>query len=388
MTWLLFLPAARGQTFYGSRIAGDSLNNHQVSTIDVDFRFRAAISSQPKSLLWYDISKINSCPPPSGGTYGCGNGGIMHISIQGDDGSTSHLANGNELCSGDDNSPLNPPALRSQSLSGCPTLTPGTLYHIHWHNTSPDPVNNFTSVDACYTWDTTTPRQETTPDVDMAVFRGTTLQPQDTPIFQLTYANGQQQGMGYMEYWGLTSPTPFAAGNTILREQFTVASGACASSCTVSSVSVRMSRDSGNAGSSPLTVRLETASGTLIEQGTIPATTFPVSTLTDSSTNLNAWGTYTFTTPRTLTSGQSYHLVLRSPSDTTYKNSPIRKGSSYNFTPTTFFGDGYGQISSDGGNTWAGFNGGSTEGDLQFYFTLGSSQSSIGVPTGLTAVVQ
>jgi hypothetical protein len=388
VTWLLIMPAAVAQTFHGPGIAGDTLNNHQVSTTDVDYRFRAATTGAVNSLLWYDISTIHSCPPAGGQTYGCGNGGIMHICIQTDDGTANHLASGTNLACADDASPLNPAALRTISFPSPPTLTAGTLYHIHWHNTASDPVNNFTSVDANYAWDATTPRQQTISDTDLAVFRGTTLQPHDTPIFQLTYANGTQQGQGYMEYW--VTSAPLISGSTWVREQFTASGG----DKVVSSISLRMKRDqSNNSGTSPLTVRLETGAGTLIEQGTIPATAFPVGTRTDDVNNHNAWGTYTFSTPRTLTSGQSYHVVLSSPSDTTYVAQPIRKGSSYGFVAPAIFTDGYGQYSTNGGSSWSGFDqaGGSTnrtDADVQFYFTIGSSASIVNPPVGLTATVQ
>jgi hypothetical protein len=48
---------------------------------------------------------------------------------------------------------------------------------------------------------------------------------------------------------------------------------------------------------------------------------------------------------------------------------------SYGFIPATFFGDGYGQYSTDDGATWSGFDqpGGSTSNDIadvQLCFTL------------------
>jgi hypothetical protein len=386
--WLL-IPGAAAQTYYGPGIGGDALSNDQVSTIDVDYRFRASTSSAPTSLLWYDEAQINSCPPPSGNTYGCGTGGIMHISIQTDDATTNHLASGTELCFGTDSSPLNPPALRSQALSSCPALTAGTLYHIHWHNTAADPVNNFTSVDDEFVLDATIPRQPTIPDTDLAVFRGTTLQPKETPIFQLTYANGVKQGQGYMENW--LANAPFISGAQTVREQFTVSGG----DKIVSSVSLRMKRDTSNTGTDPLTVTLETGAGALIEQGTIPASTFPVGSRTGAGDH-NAWGTYTFTTPRTLTNGQAYHLVLSAPSNTVFAMQSIRRGPSHGFVSPTFFGDGYGQYSTNGGSTWSGFDqpGGSTNNtnaDMQFYFTIqtgGTSSNPPVPPSGLTATVR
>lgn len=356
-----------GTAYYGCGIAGDSLNNHQVSTEDVDYRFRAASSSAITSLIWYDIAVVHDCPPAGGQTYGCGDGGIIGICIETDDGSPDHLPTGTSLGCLDVADPMSD-GLRTELFPDPPAVTAGTLYHIRWSNSSPDATNNFISVDAEFVWDATVPRQPTVPDSDWAVFRGTTLQPRDTPIFQLGYADGTVQGQGYMENWVSTAPT--ISGAHQVREQFTV-SGA---ERTVRSVSVRLNRDAASAGSSPLTITLAEADGTLIEQGTIPAAAFPAGSSSDTGDNHHAWGGYSFATPRTLLAGQSYHLVLTAPADTVYRAQPIRRGPTYGFTPDTFFGDGYGQYSTDGGATWSGFDqpGGSSnrdDADVQFYFT-------------------
>jgi hypothetical protein len=259
--------------------------------------------------------------------------------------------------------------LRTETFPSPPSVTAGTLYHIHWRNSSADATNNFISVDAEFVWDETVPRQPTIPDSDLAVFRGATLQANDTPIFQLDYANGVSQGQGYIENWVETAPS--ISGQNQVREQFTVSGD----TRWATSVSLRLRRDSTTTGTSPLTVRLETAAGDVIEEGTIPAETFPLGSSTDTEDNHNAWGTYLFSSARELTSGESYHLVLTAPADTVFRAQPIRRGPTYGFTPATFFGDGYGQYSTDGGATWSGFDqpGGDTnrsDGDVQLFFTL------------------
>jgi len=360
--------------YYGPGIGADSLNNHQVADNDVDNRFRAATTSALNSLISYNIAVIHSCPPISGGTYGCGTGGTMHICIQTDDGTASHHTTGTNLACTDDVQPItnNAPKLRTETFSSPASLTAGVLYHIHWHNTDPNPTSNFVSVDDEYTFDATVPRQPTISDTDLEVRSGQngpdTVATHDTPLFQLTYANGVKQGQGYMENW--FSNAPLISGAQTVREQFTVSGG----DRVVSSVSLHMKRDSSNTGSGPLTVRLETGAGALIEQGTIPANTFPVGTR-DASAYHAGWGTYTFTTPRTLTNGQSYHLVLSAPSDTVFCMQAMERGNNYGFVVPTFFGDGYGQYSINSGSTWSGFDqmgGGTnfTNADMQFYFTL------------------
>jgi hypothetical protein len=375
--------------YYGPGLHFDGLGNHQVADVDVDYRIRALHTGVVQNLIWYDIHKIVNCPPISGATYGCGTGGTMHICIQTDDGTSNHLATGINVGSCMDVSGFNMSTnggLRTDNFSGTlPNLTAGMLYHIHWHNIDPNLTSNFVSVDANEFNNgvvaSVIPRQPTISDLDEAVFRGTTLYPIDTPIYQLAYTDGYTQGMGYMEDW-IGTPKNISGTANKVREQFTV-SGA---DRTVSSVAVRLNRVSG---ASPLTVTLETGSGSVIEQGTISAASFPLT----STVTLADFATYTFATPRTLTSGQSYHLVFSSPSDTVYQAFGIRRGPSYGFTTATFFGDGYGQWTTDGGSTWTGFQQssggpGTTIADVQFYFTVGSPVTPPNPPSGLTATVQ
>jgi hypothetical protein len=185
-----------------------------------------------------------------------------------------------------------------------------------------------------------------------------------TPMVAFTYANGRTQGQGYIESWHRKAK--IISGASRARESFTV-SGA---SRTVSSVSVRLSRVSGT---SPLTARLETAGGTLIEQGPIPGSgSIGLRTNPGLDANQNdTWLTYTFATPHTLTAGQSYHLVLSSTADTAYSIYVIREGSSYGYPTTTYFADGRAQYD-PGTGTFGPFTSLSNtpldQGDLQFYF--------------------
>ncbi len=360
--------ADAGVSYYGPGIGADSLDNHQVATEDVDFRFRAAASSTLVSVRWYDIyttkcaphSSVDAgtCPDdcaPSGANYACGTGGTMHICIRADDGTSAHLATGADLACVDHPNATAPPYFPLETFPSPPTLVAGELYHVHWHNTDPTPTVNFTSVDTLYVTSATVPRQPTISDTDLAVFRGTTLRPQDTAILQLVYGDGTVQGQGYMEVW-IDAPAS-VSGTSQVRETFTVSGG----DRSVHGAFVRVSRTSGT---SPLTVRLEQADGTLIEQQPIPSSAFGA---TDAT-----WAGALFASPHVLKSGTAYHLVLSSPTDTVYSAFGVRRGASYSFVPPTFFGDGFGQFTTDG-TTWVGFTqpGGSannTDADLQLYF--------------------
>ncbi|MGH9560005.1 MAG: fibronectin type III domain-containing protein, partial [Terracidiphilus sp.] len=139
---------------------------------------------------------------------------------------------------------------------------------------------------------------------------------------------------------------------------------------TVSSASVRVGRMSG---SDPLIVRLEKGDGTLIEQGQIAATSFPL-----ASPAAYVWGALNFSSAHTLQAGQTYHLVVEAAPSSRYEAFPIRKGTAYNFKNTTFYPDGYAQFNPNG--TWVGWTQwgvtNRTDGDLQYYFRVAASTSA------------
>ena len=105
------------------------------------------------------------------------------------------------------------------------------------------------------------------------------------------------------------------------RELFTLSSG----NKTVTKAYVRVGREFGN---SPLTISLKKADGTLIESKTVPASSVAqwaeyVPSQIYGGTN-PTWVSVTFSNPQTLTNGQTYQLVLSTPSDTKYSMLPIR----------------------------------------------------------------
>jgi hypothetical protein len=125
----------------------------------------------------------------------------------------------------------------------------------------------------------------------------------------------------------------------------------------VSSVAIRLKRVSG---SSPLTVRLQTASGTVLASGQIGAGSIGTS---------SSWASASLSYAVAMKAGQGYQLVFTSPSDTVYSTFGIERGNNYHFSASTYFHDGYGQYTT--GSGWTGFDqpGGSTNNtnaDLQF----------------------
>jgi hypothetical protein len=368
------VPPEAAVTFYGEGIGADALDNQQVANVDVDIRFRAATTANLTSFIWYDIydpkcaphSDVDAgtCPTDcsmSGSVYACGTGGDMHVCVQSDDGTANHMTTGVDLACLDHPNASGPPYFPVETFSTPAHLTQGVLYHLHWHNTDPSPTENFTSVDALYVNNATVPRQPTIPDLDLALFRGSMPRPLDTPIVQLTYEDGTVQGQGYMEVW-VGTPEPIS-GAAMVRETFMVSGG----DRTVSLVGVRLNRAMGT---SALDVQLETGGGTLIEEGMIPSSSFPLEPIGPGTSP--TWATLAFTSSHILMTGQGYQLVLSAPSDTLYEAYSIERGAHYGFLPPTLFGDGYGEYTADGGS-WSGFNqpGGSSDSmiaDLQFYF--------------------
>lgn len=345
--------------FYGAGIGMDSLNNTRIGGPDklsTSYRFRAATSAQLSSIRIYVIG-------PSYPGYGAGTGGTWEVTVQTDDGTTAHAPSGTVLA----RTTMRP--VETFPVISWPSparLTAGQLYHVVFRNIDPDPTANYASVDGIFMYKPTSPRQPRFSDIDWGqpLRSGSGAwsdRPNTVPIMQLEYSNGVTDGLGYMEVWVRSHKS--ISGGAKARQTITVSG----SSRLVSSFSVRLMRTSGT---SPLTVRLETAAGELIEQGTIPASAIALGTPGIDGTRNSTWATYAFSAPRTLASGKSYNVVLSAPSDTTYSIFVIREGTSYRFGPTTFFGDGKAQYTT--GSTWGPFTQDGAapldQGDLQFYF--------------------
>lgn len=253
-------------------------------------------------------------------------------------------------------------SVAGRSLGSFPTikfasaaaLTKGQLYHVVFRNTDASPRTNFISIDGlAVETGVLTPRQPKYSDIDWAQLMnagsGWKVRPEYTPIMQLEYSNGSIEGVGYMEVW---VGDPKRIGGTSRVRQIILVSGG---DRTVDSVSVRVRR---TAGTGALTVRLETAGGTLIDSGTVAA----------GPTSM-AWRTLTFDRARVLQSGSTYNVVLSAPSGTTYTTFAVRQGTSYGFHASTYFSAGRMQYTT--GSSWINtqsWGASSTEGDLQFYF--------------------
>lgn len=362
---LLFLAAqgARAQSYYGSKWAADSLANTRIGPVQVqgDYRFRATHTGTLAAIHTY----FQTGTGYSGGTLG-----TYRIDLETDDGTPNHFASGTVLAT---TTELHPAShFVTETFSSPAVISSGALYHVVYTNIDASPAISYSSLDMLMLSSPgPTPSQPTIADTDWAHLynAGTIANPKwhwrhgategdYMPTLELVYGDGTIAGNGYMEVWVKTSRENIS-GSFEARETFTVSGG----DRIATSFSVRLRKDSG---ADPLTVTLETGSGATVESGTIPAAAF---------TTTDGWATYTFSTPRTLSSGATYDIILSAPGSSSYSLFPIRKGRNYNFDSPTFFSDGYAQLSTNGGSSWTNWPAEtgvpSPDGDLQFFFTIG-----------------
>lgn len=333
-------PSSNASSHYGVGINADELANLRIGVdgSKVSLRFRAATSSTLNAVRLY---------VKTGSGYSGGTGGSWNIRLETDDGTSNHYPSGDALATTSKTSlsggfPL-------ISFSSPASLSEGEIYHLVISNGDPNPTVNFVSINNLVTFSMPNPLQPTMADSDWMtlMYNGGWTNNKKTPVLELDYGHGGSQGIAYVDAWASTRAS--ISGSNTIRETFTVSGG----DRSVESVRFRLARASG---SSPLKVRLEEADGTLIEEGTVPASNIGSS---------DTWATYAFSGVRTLASGQSYNLVLSTASDTKYTAEAIQKGKNYGFASTTYFNDGYAQVNS--GSGWSGVRS-RTDADFQFFF--------------------
>jgi hypothetical protein len=355
---------------YGTGIGVDSLANTRIggptgSVASVRFRARhtGTITGIRAYFIW-DTS------PSDNGGYSGGTGGTLKCAVQTDDGTSNHFPSGTTLGYGLHPSPIGnlfPVVTFTTPVS----VTAGTLYHLVYTNVDPTPSVNYASVNCVHARVALSPRQPAFPDTDWAMLvggstdggttpdgtwsiRGFTEGTSNFPILELQFGDGWKEGRSYMEVWVNWPKT--IGGTQAVRQTFTPPAAT-----KVDRMSVRLVLTSGTG---DLQVRLEKADGTLVEQGTIAATSIP--------TAAPGWVTWSLSTPRTLAAGTAYNLVFTSSAGTVYTIYPIRQGSDYAFDGRTYFAEGYAQYND--GTGWRGWYlrgvDDCRDGDLQFYFRV------------------
>jgi len=357
---------------YGPGIGADSLANTPIGKagIQVSLRFRAdpggVFQGARPFLIWSFKRK----------GYHAGSGGTLKVELQTDDGTPQHRPSGQVLATNVRRMALVSTSDRFYpllSFDRAPVLKPGTLYHLVFSNTDPDPEDNFVSVNALFLKSCTAPRQPRLADTDWAMLMRSKVRPawtvrrtpgsQEgfTPILEIDYAGGRSQGMGYMEFW-MGAPKPIC-GPAMVGEVFTVTGP----SRVAVSVSARVRRLSGPA---PLDLRLEQGDGRPLAEGEARGP-LPACTRTASLGGCG-WVTFPFPGPQILASGRTYRLVLSAPAGTRYEAFPMRKGTDKGFSAATLFADGHAEFRDGGG--WEGWEQwgkrGLSNSDLQFLFSL------------------
>jgi hypothetical protein len=344
--------------FYGSGTSADALANTVLggpSLNAVSYRFQARHASALDAIRVFFIWSLVKTG------YQAGQGGTVQVDLMADDGTTAHLPKGPSLAT------LSYSHILAQNLNyprlafpAPVALTGGAFYHLVFTNIDPAPTANYISLDSLYTDAQTAPMQPGLIDASWAVLQRAgagawKLRQNFTPILELDYADGGTQGTGYMEVWSTNPKT--ISGNAMVRETFKVSGP----SRTFTKVRVRVKRV---AGASPLTVRVEEADGTLVDQVAVAA----ASVLQGTS----EWVTATFPLSHVLSTGVAYHLTLSCPADTQYSAYPVRRGKDKGFSNYTFFPDGYAQFTTSGAAGWTGWDmwgtPNLTTADLQFMF--------------------
>jgi hypothetical protein len=301
-----------------------------------------------------------------------GGAGVPRVELQTDDGTSNHFPSGTVLAYLQIDNPRKLVPLNGYSwindrlhFNTAPLLTAGQLYHIVVSNADPDPYNNWFDINNMCVAQLHSPIQKGVSDTDYCLIRKVSgawswdeRVKHDTPICTLYFTDGHSLGAAYIQVYP-TTPWQIQS-STQMRETFTVTGG----DKVVTKMSVACWIDTG-ANPGPLTIRLEQGNGALIEQGVIPASWVPMGTKTAID-----WVTHTFTTPRTLANGSTYHLVVSAPAGDPYNFLPMMKGSLYKFAGWEFQ-DGW--VEKNSGAGWVPgvpehFHAGKNF-DMMFYFT-------------------
>jgi len=374
-------PSTSGQ-IYGPGIAIDSKYNIRIGSPDykkVSHRFRAKTTSRAESIAW---------ELRTGDGYSLGDGGRLKISIQSDDGSSNHYPSGQILTSVEFVPGNGSDGKRRNFFPNPPQLTKGQLYHVVWENIASDPVNNYVSLNNVWTYVSYNPRQPNPNFRDdySVIVNGNgnwgyknDLYKDFTAQMDLTYEDGAHEGQAYSQaHWNQpgSSSDPeligIIEGQRQTRELFTVTGG----NKVVTAAYVRVARDYG---SGDLTIALKNNSGTILGQGSVPA-----SQISDYASNpdwylaprgieliAGDWVSVTFNSPITLTNGSTYQLVMTSPNGTKYAMVPIRYGTWDDVVLESWaFREGRAQQSNNGGNSWENNYAYQPYANYQFYFTL------------------
>jgi len=335
------------EAVFGVGWTADSLANLEVGRFrgrTVSYRFRANHSGTVSAVRVYFIFR-KLCP----GCYANGDGGSVTLQIAADDGTPNHFPSRTVLASvliADPMTQWN----REVRFPQQPSFEAGKFYHIVFSNPTPDPVQNYVSVDDLYA--SANDIQPSAAASALAVLLkpdGASpwqLKPQHVPVFSIQYSDGFAQGQGYIDIKsnGLTVND----GDSV-REVFTVKDA----DHKVSTLAVRI-QPQGTHGS--LKLVLEDDAHKALQTTSLSLARDP---------QAYVWKTYSFQAPLTLSKGSGYAVVLAAENGASFRISPLQKGTQYGFAAETVFSNGHCETKT--GPLWTGCLARSDL-DIPFYF--------------------
>lgn len=336
----------RSDTF-GPGWVADSLANYEIGRFTgrlASYRFRADHTGTFKSIEVY-FAFQSLCD----GCYANGNGGIIQVQVQTDDGTASHLPSGVVLGTAVITDPMKQ-WNRVVTLDTTVNAQSGTLYHIVFTNLSPDPVHNYTSIDTLYNAAGGTDSQPAAYTADLAVLTQADANHPlqvDTcrvPIFTVTYDDGYHQGQFYID---VRKNTVVGATGFPVSEAFIVKDA----KHVVSSLSIRLSP---MVAAGKISVAVANNTNQILALGTID--------LTNAIPNVYNW--YTIAFPQISLFRGAYTIVMQPSNGAQFYISPIQQGTLYGFQWETIY---TGQCQVMSSSKWSGCLG-RTDLDIPFYF--------------------
>ena len=322
-------------TLYGSALRGDSLGNvpllpNSYGGRTASFRFRAPISGQVTSIIYYNQHQIER-------EYAKGDGGIILIELRADDGTNNHWPSETILASCTLRSPMTAGYFPLLSFNDQVQIHAGKLYHVVFTNIHSNPAQNYVSINCLHNF-----REK--PDVNLDVGISDVAlavlvkddnadtwrqRYQSTPIFNLFFSDGRAIGQGYVSAIAGWNHTVTSMNK--VRETFVIDG----STRQVGEVFVRVHRNS-----SDLNIRLEKQDGALIEEGVISGSDWVPD---ETRFNKMGWCSYRFKTAHALELGKAYNLILHSQNGS-YLTSSLLKGRRYGFNSKTYLPDGWARV--------------------------------------------
>ncbi len=262
--------------------------------------------------------------------------------------------------------------MRRQAFPSPYAVKTGTLYHVVFENVASNPASNYVSVNDLIIWnpstfgDGPTQLEPKYPD-EFALMRDTgsgwKRNANHLPNMDVEYANGAHDGAGYLG--AEINSYGRIGGSNQVRERFTVTG----QDQTVDGAYARIGRQSG---SGSVTLRLETGSGSLIDEVVVPGSRLTTNwTLGDAWNPNGTWVGSSFGTSHVLKVGQTYNLVMTAPSGSQYSMVPLLQRDSTHegnyYMRAGLFTDGVAQKSTNGGSSWSTLLG--HPANSQFFFS-------------------